>query len=631
MQQHTTRFPVMLAAVIALGASLAEAQSRPVKAPPAPVASPAPAPSPAARPSPVAKPAPLAPLPAKAPFDPFDPDDVLSLDMAQIKAEAMAAIPRADIELARIDAQNMAVNARALAEAQVALNLDASRLAAIAEAPVSVGFGNAWGGSWSKGYRTAAPEPWAPQDVADSLYREARKALSADQYEKSAELFKRIWRSYPQSAYAADAYYWQAFALQRQGGDRNLGEALASLETQAQKFPKASTLGDARSLRARIEGQLGRRGDQAMATTLRGRAERAASDGCPRADEDERIEALNAVMQMDRDQALPILKKVLARREPCTQSLRRTAVMLIARNKQPEVAQTLMSVAKSDPDREVREQAVFWLANVQSDEAVDMLVELAKRGDDLELRKRAVYSLSRSKSAKAQETLRQIVLDENQPEDLRGDALNWVTSRGNGMEPAQSFSYLKDVYAKGGTINFRQRVLSQISSARSDESRSYLVSVALNEREPMDLRRTAVSYIGSSGRWFPRSGQFGMTYTVAPAAPSTNISMVTSGAVSMSGTPSGQQPATRVVSDSEKASQNAAASALFSVYDKVSDLDLKRQALSSFANVGEPGIDRLLDIARNEKNLELRRSAVSYLSRTKDPRALQLLQEIINK
>lgn len=610
MHQHMTRFTVTLAAVIALGAPGAAAQSRPTKAPPAPVASPAPAPMPAAKPSPMAKPAPLAPRPARAPFDPFDPDDVLSLDMAQIKAEAMAAIPRVDVELARIQAQDMAASARAMADLQVSVNLDAAKLAAIAEAPMAIGVTDAWGGAWSKGYRTAAPEPWAPQDVADSLYREARKALSADQYEKSAELFKRIWRSYPQSAYAADAYYWQAFALQRQGGDKNLGEALASLETQAQKFPKASTLGDARSLRARIEGQLGRRGDQAMATTLRSRAERAASDGCPRADEDERIEALNAVMQMDRDQALPILKKVLARREPCTQSLRRTAVMLIARNKQPEVAQTLMSVAKSDPDREVREQAVFWLANVQSDDAVDMLIELAKRGDDLELRKRAVYSLSRSKSPKAQETLRQIVLDENQPEDLRGDALNWVTSRGNGMEASQSLSYLKDVYAKGGTLNFRQRVLSMMSVARNDEARNFFVSVALNEREPMDLRRTAVSMISSSGRWGRINATFVMASTPARAD-------------------AGQYRAEAAKVDS--AGSAAAMTALMTVYQKVEDLDLKRQALSSLASAGDAGIDKLLDIARNEKNVELRRSAVSALSRTKDPRALQLLQEIINK
>jgi len=36
-------------------------------------------------------------------------------------------------------------------------------------------------------------------------------------------------------------------------------------------------------------------------------------------------------------------------------------------------------------------------------------------------------------------------------------------------------------------------------------------------------------------------------------------------------------------------------------------------------------------VARHEKNPELRKAAVSMLSRTKDPRALALLQEIIDR
>ncbi len=625
-----------LCAAFTIGGSLLGAQSRPAKTPPAPAPAPTSKPSPASAPAPIAKP---------DPFFIYDDDVRWDLErikaealanlpmqraeLDRIKAEALAAIPTQQMELARLKAMDVAANAKAVADLQVAMNLDQIKeqaYASVAEAGFAMN--KAFGGGWSTGYRTQVPEPWVPQDVADSLYREGRKALSADQYEKAASLFQSIWRRYPSSAYTADAYYWQAFSLQRQGGDKNLGEALASLETQAQKFPKAATAGDAKALRARIEGQLGRRGDQAMATTMRNRAERA-SDGCPRTDEDERIEALNAIVQIDRDQALPILKKMLARREPCTQQLRRTAVMLIARNKQPEVAQTLMGVAKNDPDREVREQAVFWLANVQGDEATDMLIDLARTGDDLELRKRAVYSLSRSKSTKAQQTLRSLVLDENQPEEVRGDALNWVTSRGNGMEPAQSVSYLKDVYNKGGTINFRNRVLSLLGSTRSDEARSFFTSVALNEREPMDLRRNAVSMLGSSGRWNVRGQVYSMSYSV-PVAVATTVNGVVSTNVSTN--VSGQQQNVRPApTDSEKTTMSAAAQALMNVYDKVGDMDLKRQALSSLANVGDAGVDRLLDIAKNEKNSELRRSAVSYLTRVKDPRALQLLQDIVNK
>jgi HEAT repeat protein len=424
--------------------------------------------------------------------------------------------------------------------------------------------------SRSRGYRTEAPEPWAQSDPADSLYREARKALSSDAYRKAADMFNQIWRRFPSSTYTPDAYYWQAFALQRLGGDQNLGEALATLETQAQKFPKAATRGDAAALRARMEGVLARRGDQAMATTLMGRAEGATRDGCPRANDDERIDALNAVTQIDADKAMPILKKVLARREPCTQQLRRTAVWLVASRKQPEAAEILMNVAKTDPDKEVREQAVFWMANVPTDEATTMLIDLARRGDDLDLRKRAVYALSRSKQPRAATTLREIALDGNAPMELRGDAMQWYLS-GAGRNATENMSFLKDMYGKADEQQLKMRVLSQIASRRTEESREFLVAIAVNQRESMEARRVAVSMMG-------------------------NVAQLTT------------------------------------IYDKSPDLEIRRQVLSSLGSMRDnAGIDKLIDVARNEKNLELRKTAVSMLTRTKDPRALALLQEIIDR
>jgi len=86
----------------------------------------------------------------------------------------------------------------------------------------------------------------------------------------------------------------------------------------------------------------------------------------------------------------------------------------------------------------------------------------------------------------------------------------------------------------------------------------------------------------------------------------------------------------QTVASSEAA--DAATKAIVQVYDRATDLELKRSALGALASSrSTASIDKLLDIARNEKNPELRKYAVSTLSRTKDPRALALLQEIIDR
>ncbi len=461
----------------------------------------------------------------------------------------------------------------------------------------------------ARGYRTEAPAPWAEQDPADSLYRDARKALSSNAYPRAAELFKQIRQKYPKSSYASDAPYWEAFALQRLGGEDNLRLAQDALGLQQRDYPRAATRGDAAALNARIEGMLARRGDEQMTATITSRARRAADDGCPRAEEDERIEALNALSQMAPEQAMPILKRVLARREPCTQALRRTAVWMVARQKQPEAASLLVSAAKNDPDREVREQAVFWLANVPTEEAVDLLIGLAKEGNDLELRKRAVYALSRTApgtagragSERALNTLRDLAADAAAPDELRVEALGWYL-RSAKAGNAERLQFYKSMYATAGSDALKQTVVRYIAGVRSDESRAFMVGLASNNRESLELRRSVVVSLERLG----------------------GLSIMTGAAAGRDSTPS--------TSASRSAEFAAIAQSLSQVYEKTEEIEIRRQVLSSLARVGDnAGIERLIEVARNEKNPELRRSAVSALSRTKDPRAIALLQEIINK
>ena len=107
---------------------------------------------------------------------------------------------------------------------------------------------------------TLAPEPWAQQDPADSLYRAAQQALTRGQYTQAAELFRAVRQRYPRSSYTPDALYWEAFALYRTGSDDGLRTARARLAEQADQHPGASTRRDADVLMRRVQGELARRG-----------------------------------------------------------------------------------------------------------------------------------------------------------------------------------------------------------------------------------------------------------------------------------------------------------------------------------------------------------------------------------
>ena len=474
-------------------------------------------------------------------------------------------------------------------------------------------------------------EGWAPRDTADSLWRRGRIAISEEAWERAASSFRSIVERYPKSAYAGDALYWEAFALQRVGGQGDLRRAATALERQRVEYPKAATFasGESAALLTRVNGRLARRGDseaaayvseiaaaiadatvagvgQAMSAAAselarvgpeveRGLAEAARemaqgsariargsrggrSDdippGCENAVDDERIEALNAMLHMDAELALPILKKVLERRDKCSEFLRRKAVFLVSQKSSEEAFDILANAARTDPDRATREDAVFWLSQTKSERAVDVLEQiLLRESPDEEMQKKALFSISQSRSDRAQRILRDFAKRREASTEVRAEAIFWLGQR-RGDENA---AFLRELYGSLESAELKEKVLFSIAQSRSPENSRFLLEQAKDRRLDPEMRKTALFWAGQSG---------------------------------------------------------AAAKDLAEIYDSGGDdTELRNQVifvLSQRKNDTE-AVDKLLDIARKEPDRELRRQAIFWLGQSRDPRVVKLLEEIINK
>ena len=327
------------------------------------------------------------------------------------------------------------------------------------------------------------PPPWRQGDPADSLYRAARETLGRRQFDSAAALFGRLPARYPASAYAPDAYYWQAFALYRVGDDASLRTARSALRTQRTRFPKAATQGDAAALERRIEGELARRGDPAAAVAV----ERAATavapvppvapappsrvavpvppeppdepdepdepdpdvhgkpgKDCDGGDDDIKIAAVNALIQMDAEKARPILQRILARRDAGSACLRQKAVFLIAQEGGEGTEDILLETTRNDPDPEVREQAVFWLSQVGTDKAVTALDSILRRSTDRQLQEKALFALSQHESPRARAALRGYAERSDVPDELRAKAVFWI---GQSDDP-ESGAFLRSLFGR---------------------------------------------------------------------------------------------------------------------------------------------------------------------------------------
>lgn len=482
------------------------------------------------------------------------------------------------------------------------------------------------GGPGAAGPAVVAPEAWSRQDPADSIYRAARDAMNQGEYERASELFRRIWERHPRSTYAPDAPYWEAFTRYRLEGDRNLERALASLEIQKQRYDRASTRqnGDALALETRIRGILARRGDEASARVLVAAANEMAAAvvadpafaegmtqlGAVMAEEGQRLaqemagiaqevaagvgaafgrsgaadvpehcreqtelqlSALNALLHMNTDRALPVLKQVMERRDECAVPLRRRAVFLIAEKESPDAVELLLSAARSDPDVEVRRQAVFWLSEVDDERAVDALQEVLRESEDERVRERAVFALSQHDSPRARQLLRGVVGDRSGSMQVRRRAVFWLGAEGDDGD----VEFLKSQFGRLEAPELNEQILVAVAQAERRTDAEWLLSIASNDRVERGLREKAVFWAAQSG---------------APAP------------------------------------------ALGSLYDRLQDRRLKERVLFGLSESDQPqAIDKLIEIARSEKDPELRKKAIFWLGNSEDPRAADVLMELISR
>ena len=420
------------------------------------------------------------------------------------------------------------------------------------------------------------PEP-VRGDPADSLYRAAREALNSEEYAPAAKLFQNIRDVFPRSSYIPDTYYWEAFALYRIGGERALREALSALETQGQRFPSAPTRADASALAVRIQGILAKSGDSDAAREVTREAARATREALlsggvsPGADtpcmggEGSGIAALNALIQMDTEQAGAAIRGVLSRRDQCSAPLRQKTAILAASSLPDSVAEPiLLEVVRSDPDPAVRRSALLYVAVLPAHRSVRVFEEVLIHSTEPELQSAALSGLAHVSNARGGEILRQVIEQPGWSDELKSRAIRTLA-----LSPGNA-EYLRRVYVGLEKPSLQQAVLESLGSVKSDDNRRWLLDRAADRSTPIELRKLALF----------------------------------------------------------SACQSMVIEPLLRLYQQLPDAFLRKHLLFVYAYRSEPlAADRLVEIAEGDPDPEIRQTARFWLANVKrDPRADRIIR-----
>ena len=236
-----------------------------------------------------------------------------------------------------------------------------------------------------------------------------------------------------------------------------------------------------------------------------------------------------------------------------------------------ETEDILLRTAASDPDGEVREQAVFWLGQVSSARAVTALDSILRNSRDRELRGKALFALSQQRGPVASAALRRVAEDSSQSQELREQAVFWLGQQ----RSSENAQYLRQLFERTKSDELRGKIMFSLSQMRGEGNDQWLLGIAGDERYSIETRKSALFSAGQNR---------------APIAD------------------------------------------MLALWPKLEDQELKEQWIFVMHESRDPAaIDKLIDIAKNEKNVELRKKAIFWLGQSRDPRVQQLLMDIINQ
>lgn len=424
----------------------------------------------------------------------------------------------------------------------------------------------------------------------DSLFRAAREALNRGEYARASALFQSFEQRYPRARVAPSAMYWHAFALYRSGSSEELRAALATLKAQQDKYPDAGSDPDAATLRTRLYAALAARGDAQAAAALR--AATASGTGCDREEIEVRAEALNALAQLDAPEARPTLKRVLARRDECSATLRRRAVYILGRKGSDDAVADLVDVAKNDPDPGVRSDAIMFIGRSAGATTARTLEQLFNESSDERTRQAVLAALRARGGPEVKRVLRGYIEKADLSDRVRAEAILQLASASTGGEPWSSAdkrtaparpssgeeedaAFLRGLYSKSESRVVKEAIISAVARMGGSPNDQWLLGLAKNREEDIGLRRAALSRIKTSSLSIEELGK---------------------------------------------------------LFDALSERELRYAVVSQLANRDDPAaVDKLIEIVRSGTDPQVRRQALAALTRKNDPRTTKLLLELIEK
>ena len=478
-----------------------------------------------------------------------------------------------------------------------------------------------------------------------TVFRGARDLIDEAQWAKAQEKFEYYIRSFPNEKNIEPALYWLAYTQSKLG---RYDQMRGTIDRLLQKYPNTNWREDARLLLAQVPGAYARDypgvvtpaaivtepGGTVTVTPLPpmdaptvyapagpvttimtpGPTVNAAPpaqavyapgqigfDIFPSSGNDDdpcefKIVVLQALFQTDLQRGIMAATDWLKQGSTQTARCKSAALTLLSRHGGKAVTPVILGVARNETDVRLRARAISTLGATNDDSVIDTLRDFALNSQDTQITEAAVYALSRHTGERAINVLTEIATSAKTTAQ-RKLAISSIATRPG--EPA--VDALFRIYDGDQSVENRLAVVSAFANRRSERAGTRLFEIARSS-DNIALRKAAV---GSISR---RGGDKAIEFLLSLYDTEKNEEV-------------------------KDAIMNALGSGTSTFFIDPEMAAAAGQAIGSTGRMNdERVIAKLIEIARDQKApMDRRKRAISWLSRSKHPKVLAFLQELLNQ
>jgi HEAT repeat protein len=259
------------------------------------------------------------------------------------------------------------------------------------------------------------------QSEEEEEYSSAQDALSEGEYDDAVKDFDSVIKMHGRKA--DGAMYWKAYALNKAG---NKTRAFAVIDELRKSYPKSTWLKDAGVLETEMRG--------------------ASVNPEKVTDEEEKVMALNALMNSDPDKAVPLLKKIiLGNYSP---RLKDKALFVLSQSGSEEAQQVTMAVAKANNNPDLQKRAIRYLGMNGNKANRAALKEIYNGSSDPSVKKMVFQGWLMSGD---KEDVLAVAKNEKSPE-LRREALRYMGMMGGCPELLEMYKASPDPETREGAV-----------------------------------------------------------------------------------------------------------------------------------------------------------------------------------